>query len=64
MSYAMLVQLCVAAVAALGGVFVLFRRAASEAAVYRHRIAGTMLVAFGLALAVLAIGLDTAGGLD
>lgn len=63
MSHAAIIQYCVAALAAAGGVYVLTRPAADEPAVYRRRIAGTMMLAFGLALAVLATGLQFGGSL-
>lgn len=47
----------VALLAAAAGIAVLLRRTGSEASVYRHRIAGTMLVALSIILAGYAIAL-------
>jgi hypothetical protein len=60
----MLVQYCVAVLVGAVGIYVWTRPAPSEAAVYRRRIAGTMLLAFALALAVLATGVNFAGRLE
>jgi len=49
---------CVAACAALGGIFILTRPTRSEQAVYARRIAGTMAVSLGLILALFAWGLQ------
>jgi hypothetical protein len=48
------IMYAVAAVAGLAGIILLARRAASEAAVYRQRIASTMLLAFAIILAGFA----------
>ena len=48
------IMYAVAAVAALAGIVLLARRAVSEAAVYRQRIASTMLLAFAIILAGFA----------
>lgn len=60
MTSAALVMACVSATAAIGGVIIVTRPAASENMVYAKRIAGTMAFAFALTLALFAWGLERA----
>ncbi len=62
MNRAVLVMACVSGAAALASAIVLTRPARSEAAVYARRIAGTMLGAGALILALFAWGLARAAG--
>jgi drug/metabolite transporter superfamily protein YnfA len=55
------IMYAVAAVAGLAGAIVVGRRARDEAAVYRHRIAGTMLLALAAILAAFATAARTMG---
>ncbi len=61
MTRANLIMYGVAGVAALSGIAVIARPAADAPAVYRRRIAGTMLFAFALILASFATVTLTAG---
>jgi len=54
MDYGRLALAGAGGLATLAGLFVLTRRAPGEAARYARRIAGTMLLAFGLATLLLA----------
>ena len=62
MSWAVLIMACVAGVAALGGAVVLALPTRSEAGHYGKRIAGTMLCALALILAIFAWGLERMAG--
>jgi uncharacterized membrane protein len=62
MSWSTLIMYGVAGLALLLGLFVVTRRAPSEAAVYRRRITATMLLALSLILAVFATVFHEAGG--
>jgi hypothetical protein len=57
MTLANLIMLGLGLAALAGGTLLLLRRGGSEPSVYARRIAGTMLAALGLALAIFAIGL-------
>ena len=54
----------IGSLAALAGLFVLTRHAADEAARYRRRIAGTMLMVFGGATVLLTVLLTRAQSLE
>jgi len=54
MSYATTIMYLVALAALVVGVVIIARPTPSEAAVYRHRIFGTMLIAFAVILAGFA----------
>ena len=60
MSGAGLLMLVVALAACAGGVTVMLRPVRSEAGTYVRRMAGVMLVAFGLVLLIAAFSLDSA----
>jgi len=60
MNRAALVMACVAATSAAGGITVVALPSKSEQAVYGKRIAGTMLFALALILAMFAYGLEMA----
>ena len=58
MTRAALVMACVSGVSALGGAAVLALPARTDGARYGKRIAGTMLCAMALILAIFAFGLE------
>ena len=60
MDYGRLALTGAGGLAVLAGLFVLTRRTPGEAARYARRIAGTMLLAFGLAAIVLVVLLNRA----
>ena len=60
MSNAGLLMLVVALAACAGGVVVMLRPVRTEAGTYMKRMAGVMLIAFGLFLIIAAISLRTA----
>ena len=62
MSWSTLIMYGVAVVALLLGVIVITRRAVGDAAIYRRRITGTMLLVLSLILAVFATVFHDAGG--
>ena len=57
---AALIMTCVSATVAAAGIAVIATPARSERAVYGKRIAGTMLVAGAIILAMFAYGLESA----
>jgi hypothetical protein len=59
---AAIVMACVSAAAATGSAIIVSRPAGSEQAVYVKRIAGTMLGAGAMILALFAWGLERAAG--
>jgi uncharacterized membrane protein HdeD (DUF308 family) len=60
MSSAGLLMLVVAIAALAGGVVVMLRPVRSDAGTYLKRMAGVMLIAFGLVLLIAAFSLNTA----
>ena len=56
------IMACIAALAALGGAFVLWRPVRNVEGVYFKRIVATMLLAFALILALFAAGLHRMAG--
>ena len=62
MSWSTLIMYAVAGVFAILGLVVVTRRAVTDAAIYRRRIVGTMLLALSLILAMFATVFHNAGG--